>query len=91
MTKPVRWSPHALDALVDREIDRSEAERAVAVPEFVVPDVPRREICMRRFFDARLGQQMLLRVVVEDAGHERVVVTAYKTSQLRKNLKGLVP
>ena len=91
MTKPIRWSLHALDALVDRGIERSEAERAVTDPEFVVPDVPPREICMRRYFDARLGQLMLLRVVVEDAAHERVVVTVYKTSQVRKYLKGLVP
>ena len=91
MTKPIRWSLHAIDALVDRGIERSEAERAVAWPEFVVPDVPPREICMRRYFAARLGQQMLLRVVVEVAAHERVVVTVYKISQVRKYLKGLVP
>lgn len=34
---------------------------------------------------------MLLRVVIEETSTERVVVTVYKTSQLRKYLKGLVP
>ncbi len=91
MSKPVRWSQHALDALVDRDIDRAEVDRALAAPEFIVPDVPPREVLMRRYFDVGLGQQMLLRVVVEDAVNERVVVTIYKTSQLRKYLRGIVP
>ncbi len=90
-SKPVRWSPHALDALNDRKINRLEVLRAVAAPEFVVPDPPGRDVYMRRYFDALLGQEVLLRVVVEEAETELVVVTAYKTSQLRQYLKGLVP
>ena len=90
---PVCWSPHALDALADRRIDRIEAEQAVSSPEFLVPDSlnARRRVCMRRYFDAPLGRDMLIRAVVEDTGIERVVVTVYKTSQLRKYLKGLAP
>jgi hypothetical protein len=33
-------------------------------------------------------QEMLLRLVIEDTPLERVVVTAYKTSQIQKYLKG---
>ena len=55
------------------------------------PIDPTRRVCMRRYFDAPLGRPMLLRVVVEDAGSERVVVTVYKTSKLTKYLKGLTP
>ena len=88
--KPLRWSQHALDALTDRDIDRAEAERTVTDPEFVVPDPPNREVRMRRYLDPLLQQEMLLRIVVEDTPTELVVVTAYKTSQLRKYLRGLV-
>lgn len=35
--KPVRWSPHALDNLADREIDRQAAEKTLMEPEFMVP------------------------------------------------------
>jgi hypothetical protein len=28
--KPVRWSPHALDNLADREIEREAAEKTLA-------------------------------------------------------------
>lgn len=89
--KPVRWSPHALDGLSDRGIDRAEADLALAAPELVTPGAPKREVYMRRYFDASLGEQMLLRVVVEETLAERIVVTVYKTSRIRKYLGGLGP
>jgi len=85
--KPVRWTEHALRNLVDREIDRAEAERAIARPEFTAPDPPGRQIQMRRYFDEILQQTMLLRVVVEEKAEEIVVVTVYRTSQINRYLK----
>ena len=89
--KPLRWTSHALAALVDRDIDRAEVEQAIATPERSVVDPPRRAVLMRRYVDIRLGRQMLLRVVVEETPDERVVVTVYKTSQIAKYLKRMVP
>ena len=66
-------------------------ERAIAAPEHSVGDPPRRTVVMRRYFDVRLGREMLLRVVVEETPEERVVVTAYKTSRIAKYLKGTAP
>jgi len=43
---------------------------------------------MRRCFDQTL-QQMLLRVVVEDAVDETVVITVYRTSQINRYLRGV--
>jgi hypothetical protein len=88
--KRIRWTNHALQNLVDREIERSEAERVVAQPEFVVPDPPGRQVWMRRYFDQMLQQDMLLRVVVEETASEIVVVTIYKTSQISRYLEGLI-
>lgn len=65
------------------------AERTIAAPEFVVPDEPAREVYMRRYLVATTGREMLLRVVMEETTTERVVATVYKTSQLRKYLRGL--
>jgi hypothetical protein len=87
----IRWLPHALENLAEREIDRSEADLTLASPEFAVDDPPGRRILMRRYLDSVLKQEMLLRIVVEETADELVVVTLYKTSQIKRYLKGLAP
>jgi hypothetical protein len=89
--KPLRWTAHALQAIADREIDLREAEMTIASPELTAVDPPRRAVLMRRYFDHALDRQMLLRVVVEEAPRERVVVTVYKTSQINKYLRETLP
>lgn len=78
-----------MDNLADREIDKSEAEKTLTEPEFVVAGQLPRQILMRRYFDELLQQDMLLRVVVEETVAERLVITVYKTSQIARYLKGL--
>ena len=85
--KPIRWTPHALNNLVDREIDRKEAEMTLTDPEFILPNQPQRELLMRQYFDRVLRQKMLLIIIVEDTDTERVVVTLFKTSQFNRYLK----
>mgnify|MGYP001580600368 CR=1 FL=1 len=46
---------------------------------------------MRRYVDRILQQEMLMRVVVEHAESEMVVITVYKTSQIARYLKGMQP
>ena len=87
--KPVRWSAHALDNLLDREIDRTEVEISLKNPDFEVPGKASRRVLMRRYFDNVLKQKMLLRIVLEEIISEIVVITVYKTSQIHKYLKGL--
>lgn len=87
--KPIRWSNHALDNLVDREVDRTEVEITLQSPDFEVPSKSSRRVLMRRYFDNVLKQKMLLRIVVEETATEIVVITIYKTSQINKYLKGL--
>ena len=89
--KPIRWTSHALRNLVDREIERTEADRTLAQAEFIVPGQPPRLVYMRRYFDSLLQQEMLLRVVIEETIGAIVVVSVYKTSQIDRYLKGLVP
>jgi len=87
--KLVRWTAHALLNLNDREISLAVAEQTIADPAYTTSDPPGREIRMRRYFDAILQQEMLLRVVVEDTENELVVITLYKTSQIDRYLRGL--
>lgn len=83
--KPVRWTLHALDDLAARDISREEAERTMAEPDRVAEGRRRpRVIYQRRYHDALMGEEMLLRVVIEETELERVVVTLYKTSKLEK-------
>jgi hypothetical protein len=89
--KRVRWSAHALQNLADREIEREQADRTLAAPEFVVAGQAGRKVFMRRYFDRSLHQEMLMRMIVEETTDEIIVVTLYKTSQIEKYLKGLVP
>ena len=76
--------------LVEREIERGEADRTVREPEFIISGPPSRQVYMRRYWDSVLEQLMLMRVIVEETGTELVVVSVYKTSQLGKYLKGLI-
>jgi len=76
-----------LNNLVDREIDRKEAEMTLTDPEFILPNQPQRELLMRQYFDQVLQLKMLLIIIVEDTDTERVVVTLFKTSQFNRYLK----
>ena len=85
--KRLRWTLHALKALKDRGIARAEVDNTITAPELSVLDPPHRVVLMRRFFDGQLERQKLLRVVVEETGQERVVITVYKTSRIARYLK----
>ena len=84
--KPIRWTAHALDDLSVREISREEAEQTLIAPDRIAPGRPSRQIYQRQYRDALLDQQMLIRVVVEETELERIIVTLYKTSKLKKYL-----
>ena len=43
---------------------------------------------MHRYSDAKLQHEMALCVLIEETETERIVVTLYKTSQLKKDLEG---
>lgn len=87
-SKPARWLPHALKNLVDREIPREEVDTALTRPERIGEGHRGRKVFMRRYFDERLKQEMLTRVVVEETERELVVTTVYITSKIGKYMKG---
>ncbi len=63
---------------------REQAEQTLAAPDRIAPGKSPRVIYQRRYHDALLGEEMLLRLVVEETEMELVVVTVYKTSKIRK-------
>ena len=82
--KPIRWSAHAQKKAAKREVQQNEGERTITRSDSIVPGQWRRRIFMRRYFDAILETEMLLRVVVEETDTELTVVTLYKTSKFAK-------
>jgi len=89
--KPIRWPTHARKKLTIREIDGREVERTIAQPDSVVSGRSSRRVYMRRYRDAVLQTDMLLRVVVEETAKEFVIVTLYKTSKFKKYKGGSPP
>jgi hypothetical protein len=87
MSKPIIWTNHAEQNLVEREIKRSVVEFVIRQPEKVVPEPPDRQIVMRRYFDELLKKEMLLRVVIAETNVAVTVITLYKTSQIGRYLK----
>lgn len=86
--KPIRFSPHALTNLTDREIDRAEVEKTLNEPDQIEPGHEGRQVYMRKYHDAVIDQTMLLRVIVEETETEWVVITAYKASRMERYLRG---
>ncbi len=89
--KPFRWTVHALRNLSDREIPRTEAEKALVDPEAVSPAGSSRQFFMHRYFDDRFQQKMLVRVLVEETPQERVVITVHITSKIGKYIGEAAP
>ncbi|MCZ7667405.1 MAG: DUF4258 domain-containing protein [Chloroflexi bacterium] len=87
MSKSIVWTKHAEQNLIDREIERPVAERTIREPEQITPDPPGRQIHMRRYSDALLHKEMLLRIVLAETDTAITVITLYKTSQIGRYFK----
>ena len=89
--KLIRWTNHALKDLEIREINSKDVLETINEPQFIVPAKPPRDAYMRLYFDEILQKEMLMRVIIETTEIETVIITAYKTSQIEKYMKGLKP
>lgn len=85
----IRFTSHAEENLNVREIEREAVIDAVLSPELIAPDATHlaRKVYMKRYFDRALQVEMLCRVVVEETGGVKTVVTVYKTSQIKRYFK----
>ncbi len=89
--KPIRILPHAIDNIRDRAVVAEAIEATIRQPDEVTWGRGTRRVFMRRYHDPVLQAEMLLRVVAEETPDEIVVVTLYKTSQIRRYLKDTEP
>jgi hypothetical protein len=88
MSKLLHIPPHAAQNLHDRAISVEQVEKTLKEPDAVGSGYDNRLVYFRRYFDLELGQEMLLCVVIEETETQRVVVTGYKTSKIKRYLKG---
>jgi len=65
-------------------VEREEAEQTLTHPDEILPGEQLRMIYQRVYFDKMLGQDMLVRLVVEEGKKEQAIVTIYKSSRLHK-------
>jgi len=75
-SKPLRFTRHAEDAILERELDRSWIERTVREPEWSHRD-PRRVGVERKFRTIPEFGNRVLRVVCVESEHEIRVLTAF--------------
>ncbi|WP_083850348.1 DUF4258 domain-containing protein [Rhodovulum sp. PH10] len=81
--KPLRFSRHAEDVILERELDRSWIERTVRDPEWSHPD-PKRPDLERRFRRFVEAGNRVLRVACVETEHEIRVVTAFLDRDARR-------
>ncbi len=76
--KPIEFSGHALFEMKRRGISRDLVEATIRAPGQVVPSVKGRDI-----YQSLIGR-LLLRVIVKEDESAYHVMTAYKTSSIKK-------
>jgi hypothetical protein len=77
-------TPHAIAEASRRGISETTLLQVATTPEQRIQVRSDREIRQSRIIDAASGKLQLVRVVVELGAGEDTVVTAYRTSKLRK-------
>lgn len=81
--KPIRFTRHAEDAIVERDLDRGWIERAIEKPEWVQDD-PRRMGVERRFRRIPEFDDRVLRVACIETEDEIRVLTVFFDRDARK-------
>lgn len=83
MTRPIRFTAHALVAMARRGLAQDIVRGVVTGPGVVLPD-GQREIRRSLLPFPPDGRHYLVRVVVEVTDLEIIVITAYRTSRFEK-------
>ncbi len=82
----IHLTPHAEEQIRFRKVSRERVIEVATNPERLVPALSDRSFVQSRYHER--GKECLLRVVIEDIGDERWVVTVYPTSKVGKYWRG---
>jgi len=75
---PIKFTKHALEQMLFREITKDEIIEVVNNPEKVIEGIGSTKIAQRLIDDK------LLRVYFRSEGKDKIIITAYKTSKLER-------
>jgi hypothetical protein len=75
-TKPIQFSQHARDQLLERNLERDWVERTLLEPEFIRED-PRKDGTRRAFRQIPEAGGRWLRVVYSERDEGRFIVTVF--------------
>ena len=79
----IRFTPYAEARVRRRKLSEQLVEQVAGHPEQLLEEDDRK-VAQSRFVDPVRGTEYLLRVVYETEGEDKLVITAYKTSKVRK-------
>ena len=82
----IRITPHAEEQIRNRKLTREHVIQVVSEPEQIVTVSAHRYFVQNRY--EKGGKRYLLRVLVEEGGDERQVITVYPTSKVSKYWRG---
>ncbi len=87
MAKQIRFTEHGITSLAKRFIEKKTVENAVNTPDNISESYENRKVYSKKYFDAELSKEMLLRIIIDEYSTELVVITVYKTSQFDRYSK----
>lgn len=79
----IRFTEYAEDKLRRRNLPRDLVKQVATKPEQVAEEGAR-TVAQSRYTDTTTGKAYLLRVIYEQQGQDRLVITAYQTSKITK-------
>lgn len=82
------FSEHVLIEIERRRLDRKEIERIIQFPEQEIPAKKDRVVRQGIYHDKNDNKKMILRIIGERLEDSFYVITAYKSSKIKKYWKG---
>ncbi|HEU4760327.1 MAG TPA: DUF4258 domain-containing protein [Dehalococcoidia bacterium] len=80
----IQFTAYAEARIQRRRLSKELVLMVLDAPEQVIEEDDERMVAQSRLTDANSGQQRLLRVVYEQHEDQKIVITAYETSKMRK-------
>ena len=79
----IRFIPYAEARVRRRRLSRELVEQVVEKPQQLIEEGDRK-VAQSRYTDPEKGMEYILRVIYEQAGEDKLVITAYQTSKIQK-------
>jgi len=79
----IRFTPYAETRIEERSLARKLVEDIATDPDQLLNE-GNRQVAQRRYTDATRSREYLVRVIYEEVGDDKLIITAYQTSKVEK-------